>query len=120
MSEHPTATELEGLVRGDLSREQARSVVRHLLRGCESCIAQIAPYASMLIAGPAPARHAGHAARGARAAAAASPSVSAPRSGGRLVSPAAAPAVPAAASTPAPPEAAAEPDRTLLEHAYDR
>src|SRR5579864_7907046 len=49
MSEHPTAAELEGLVRGDLTRDQARLVVRHLLRGCESCVAFIAPYASMLI-----------------------------------------------------------------------
>src|SRR5258708_37390544 len=51
MSEHPTAAELEGLVRGDLTRDQARPVVRHLLRGCESCVAFIAPYASMLLDG---------------------------------------------------------------------
>jgi tetratricopeptide (TPR) repeat protein len=51
MREHPTAAELEGLVRGDLTREQARLVVRHLLRGCESCVAFIAPYASMLLDG---------------------------------------------------------------------
>jgi tetratricopeptide (TPR) repeat protein len=134
MSEHPTATELEGLVRGDLSREQARLVVRHLLRGCESCVAQIAPYASMLLAAPAAA---GHAEPDAQASPADSlgdsPGVAkvrrsavAPRSGRRLVSPGDAPAareaaaVPAPPSAPAPPEAVGEPDRTLLEHAYDR
>ena len=58
MSEHPTASELEGLVRGDLRRKQARLVARHLLRGCESCVAQIAPYASMVLAGPAARRRA--------------------------------------------------------------
>lgn len=139
MSEHPTATELEGLVRGDLSREKARLVVRHLLRGCESCVAQIAPYASMLLAGPVAAtRHAepdveASAAADARAdssgAAPAGGSASSPRSGRRLVSPAGAlpaskaseaPASPALPSPPAPPEAVAEPDQTLLEHAYDR
>lgn len=131
MSEHPTATELEGLVRGDLSREQARLVVRHLLRGCESCVAQIAPYASMLLAAPAAARHAEP---DAQASPAESPgeavpsrrSASAPRSGRRFVSPSGAPAARGAAAAPAPPspaappEAAGEPDRTLLEHAYDR
>ncbi len=60
MSEHPTASELEGLVRGDLSRKQARLVVRHLLRVCESCVAQIAPYASMLLTGPAATRRVEH------------------------------------------------------------
>src|SRR5260370_35004238 len=120
MSEHPTATELEGLVRGDLSREQARVVVRHLLRGCESCIAQIGPYASMMLAGPVAARHAEHDARATPAdpagdAAPASPSASAARSGRRPV------AAPAMTAAPAPPpEALAEPDQTLLEHAYDR
>jgi tetratricopeptide (TPR) repeat protein len=130
MSEHPTATELEGLVRGDLSREQARLVVRHLLRGCESCVAQIAPYASMLLAGPAAAGHAepdaqtspstSHADAPGDSAGAAPVrrSASSPRSGRRLVSPAA--AAPAPTSAPVPPAAVAEPDRTLLEHAYDR
>ncbi|HEV3077510.1 MAG TPA: tetratricopeptide repeat protein [Thermoanaerobaculia bacterium] len=140
MSEHPTATELEGLVRGDLSREQARLVVRHLLRGCESCVAQIAPYASMLLAAPAAATR--HAELDARASAASSladapgdapgaakvrRSASSPRSGRRIASPAGAPAAsegaaaaPALASAPVPSAALAEPDRTLLEHAYDR
>jgi tetratricopeptide (TPR) repeat protein len=139
MSEHPTATELEGLVRGDLSREQARLVVRHLLRGCESCVAQIAPYASMLLAARAAA---GHAEPDAQASPADAPdhspgdspgaakvrrSAAAPRSGRRFISPSGAPAAreaaaaaPALTSPPAPPEAVAEPDRTLLEHAYDR
>src|ERR1700732_116312 len=128
MNEHPTATELESLVRGDLSREQARLVVRHLLRGCESCVAQIAPYASMLLAAPAAARHAEPDARATPADApdhspgdspATSPgtakvrrSAAAPRSGRRFVSPSGAPAAreaaaaaPALTSPPAPPNA---------------
>jgi tetratricopeptide (TPR) repeat protein len=136
MSEHPTATELEGLVRGDLSREQARLVVRHLLRGCESCVAQIGPYASMLLAGPAvrqaePAAQASPASSLADApgdssgAAPVRRSASSPRSG-RVISPAGAPAAREGAAASAPPsspaqaEAVGEPDRTLLEHAYDR
>ncbi len=58
MSEHPTAAELEGLVRGDLDREEARSVVRHLLHGCEDCLARVAPYAGSLLDGINPAHEA--------------------------------------------------------------
>ncbi len=152
MSEHPTAAELEGLVRGDLTRDQARSVVRHLLRGCESCVAFIAPYASMLLDGSY---------RSGRSQPTRVPSLApvSPDLPGSLTSPAplaqlaptAAPAmatpVPAAASATinlavarkarstdkpaaaalagAPGPAGAqgsgeEPDRTLLENAYDR
>lgn len=37
MSDHPRHGDLEGLVYGDLSRERARSLVRHLLHGCAGC-----------------------------------------------------------------------------------
>src|ERR1700674_2506735 len=124
MSEHPTATELEGLVRGDLSRKQARLVVRHLLRGCESCVAKIAPYASMLLTGPAATRHVEHDAQATPADPAAD-AILASLSGAsaRFRRLGAAPDVapgPGAAAPSSPPEALAEPDRTLLEHAYDR
>src|SRR6202521_3966247 len=91
MTEHPTAAELESLVRGDLTRDQARLVVRHLLRGCESCVAQIAPYAALLLAGPATPRSAEHEARASTAAA--SPVASVP-----ALSPA--PTAPTAPSAP--------------------
>ncbi|HYL05346.1 MAG TPA: hypothetical protein VE075_04870 [Thermoanaerobaculia bacterium] len=153
MSEHPTASELEGLVRGDLTRDQARSVVRHLLRGCESCVALIAPYASMLLDGSdrsgrspaapvfAPAASAGDPGAAASAvsrfsrrgrpdgAAAASettagsPLLPVPAVG---ASSASSPQMAAAASSQAPQAPAGaqgsneEPDRTLVENAYDR
>jgi tetratricopeptide (TPR) repeat protein len=125
MSEHPTATELEGLVRGDLSRKQARLVVRHLLRGCESCVAQIAPYASMLLTGAGAARQVEHDAQATQAdpasdAILASLSGASARFRSGPVAATGAASGPGAAATPAPAEAAAEPDRTLLERAYDR
>jgi tetratricopeptide (TPR) repeat protein len=138
MSEHPTAAELEGLVRGDLSRDQARSVVRHLLRGCESCVAHIAPYASLLLAGPAAARHAEHAENYSQASPAppagdavpAGLSGSWPRTSRRAGSRLGVQGAPATPTTPSPaltfavspPQGVGgdEPDRSLLEHAYDR
>ena len=125
MSEHPTATELEGLVRGDLNRKQARLVIRHLLRGCESCVAHIAPYASMLLTGPAATRRAEHDAQATPAdpagdAILASFSGASARSRRHLVAASGAASGPGAAAPPPPPEALAEPDRTLLERAYDR
>jgi tetratricopeptide (TPR) repeat protein len=124
MSEHPTATELEGLVRGDLGRKQARLVVRHLLRGCESCVAQIAPYASMLLAGPAATRRVEHDAQ-ATPADPAGDAILASLSGAsarfrHVVASSGAASGPGAAAVSSSPEALAEPDRTLLEHAYDR
>jgi tetratricopeptide (TPR) repeat protein len=120
MSDHPTAAELDGLVRGELTREQARSVVRHLLRGCESCVAMIAPYASVLLDGSAHSRPLRPSARSARSAqssrsnqadsvrASAEPARSeqAVRRAGR--------------GDPAPDREAAQPDLTLLDNAYDR
>ena len=34
---HPAKEDLQRLMAGRLSREEARAVVRHLLRGCSSC-----------------------------------------------------------------------------------
>jgi tetratricopeptide (TPR) repeat protein len=145
MSEHPTAAELEGLVRGDLTRDQARWVVRHLLHGCESCRAQIAPYAAQLLAGPAVPRAAEHEAQPSTATASSAPAVSVPspaaptadaagdavaaglagrlpRAGRRFASGSG--ARPASGASGAAGtshlDAAGEPDRGLLEHAYDR
>jgi tetratricopeptide (TPR) repeat protein len=142
MSEHPTPAELEGLVRGDLTREQARSVVRHLLHGCETCVAAIAPYAFMLLdaaglgrVGGQPAHDSGHPAPPAAPAAGdhhAVASLTALRSGrpGPGPGPVDGAGAPASRRQPAPPAppariaprggTAGEPDRTLLESAYDR
>ena len=43
--------ELDGLVRGTLNRAQAKIVVRHLLRGCQSCQAAVTPQAEALLRG---------------------------------------------------------------------
>ncbi|HEY2292498.1 MAG TPA: hypothetical protein VGM86_17505 [Thermoanaerobaculia bacterium] len=36
-SVHPAESDLERFLRGELTRSEARTVVRHLLAGCESC-----------------------------------------------------------------------------------
>ncbi|MFL6259135.1 MAG: hypothetical protein ACJ76Y_05430 [Thermoanaerobaculia bacterium] len=41
---HPTPKELEGLLLGDLSAKQARTVIMHLLHGCEACKQVLLPY----------------------------------------------------------------------------
>jgi tetratricopeptide (TPR) repeat protein len=125
MSEHPTAAELESLVRGDLDREEARSVVRHLLHGCDDCLARIAPYAGSLLDGINPAREAR--AEGAadaaprprvRPAALLAQLFRAPRArrGGNPSRP----GIPATPANPADREPAGELDGTLLAVAYDR
>jgi hypothetical protein len=38
--EHPSTEDLEAFMAGRLSREEARGVVRHLLRGCALCSAE--------------------------------------------------------------------------------
>jgi hypothetical protein len=48
---HPKPEELEGLVRGTLDRARAKSVVRHFLRGCESCQAGMAPEVEAILGG---------------------------------------------------------------------
>jgi tetratricopeptide (TPR) repeat protein len=138
MSEHPTPAELEGLVRGDLTREQAKSVVRHLLHGCETCVAAIAPYASILLDAAGLGKVGGQAAHDSAPPASSAPParISAPnrsawrfsgRPGPVPVDVAGAPARRPQPAPPAPPgrlaphgNAAGEPDRTLLDGAYDR
>jgi tetratricopeptide (TPR) repeat protein len=106
MSEHPTPAELEGLVRGDLTRDQARAVVRHLLHGCETCVAAIAPYAAMLLDVSGLGRPGARAAQDPLPGAAASALPRPPAAPARRVSPHGG--------------TAGGPDRTLLESAYDR
>jgi len=36
---HPIPGSLEGFMRGDASRDEARAIVRHLLTGCPKCVA---------------------------------------------------------------------------------
>jgi hypothetical protein len=40
---HPAPARLSSFVRGDLSREDNRAVVRHLLTGCRECSAVLHP-----------------------------------------------------------------------------
>jgi tetratricopeptide (TPR) repeat protein len=101
MSEHPTASELQGLVHGELTRERAKAVVRHLLSGCDPCISQVAPYASILLDVVGLGRATGGAL----------PQRSASDAGAVRARP---------AGAARPPRAAAEPDETLLGNAYDR
>jgi tetratricopeptide (TPR) repeat protein len=48
VSEHPSPEELHGLWRGGISAGQARSVVRHLIRGCARCRGELVPYLGSL------------------------------------------------------------------------
>lgn len=48
MNEHPSPEELHGLWRGGISASQVRSVVRHLIRGCARCRAELKPYLGTL------------------------------------------------------------------------
>lgn len=49
MSDHPKHGDLEGLVYGDLSRERTRSLVRHLLHGCEGCGVELVRRGGLLL-----------------------------------------------------------------------
>jgi hypothetical protein len=40
---HPSPARLGSFVRGDLSREDNRAMVRHLLRGCRDCSSVLRP-----------------------------------------------------------------------------
>jgi hypothetical protein len=40
---HPSPARLGSFVRGDLSRQENRAMVRHLLRGCRDCSAMLRP-----------------------------------------------------------------------------
>lgn len=44
MNDHPTLAELEGFVWNRLPSDRVRDIVAHLVRGCESCHAALAPH----------------------------------------------------------------------------
>src|ERR1700681_1614461 len=46
---HPRTAELERLLLGDLSPSQVASVVAHLIHGCDSCRAKMAPLAPAIL-----------------------------------------------------------------------
>ena len=52
MSEHPTPSDLVAFAKGNLPPGPLKAVARHLLRGCRSCSALLAPFYGGL--GPAP------------------------------------------------------------------
>jgi tetratricopeptide (TPR) repeat protein len=52
LTDHPTPAELEGLVYNRISPERVRSVIAHLLLGCKSCRAAIAPFLAGLFGTP--------------------------------------------------------------------
>ena len=49
---HPTESELERFLRGELTRSETRAVVRHLLAGCEICRAVTRRVTGLPAAGP--------------------------------------------------------------------
>jgi hypothetical protein len=59
LTDHPTPTELDGLVRGTLSGASRRRLVRHLLRGCPRCSRLLAPVLAVTLAAPETAATAG-------------------------------------------------------------
>lgn len=44
VNDHPTVAELEGFVWNRLSTDRVRDIVAHLVRGCEPCLATVAPH----------------------------------------------------------------------------
>ncbi|HEY0558219.1 MAG TPA: hypothetical protein VGG20_28465, partial [Thermoanaerobaculia bacterium] len=52
MREHPTPAELEAFVEGSLPLGSIRTIARHLLRGCTSCNAVLAPHYLSLLPSP--------------------------------------------------------------------
>src|SRR5688572_26288623 len=48
VNDHPTLVELEGFLRGDLPARDSRSVVVHLLDGCNRCREVVSPYMGAL------------------------------------------------------------------------
>lgn len=48
MTDHPSQEELKAFVRGELDRGRARAVVRHALRGCETCSPELAEPLALL------------------------------------------------------------------------
>ena len=49
MSDHLTARQAEHFLRGELSGIQAQEVLRHLLKGCETCVEQLGPLLSLVL-----------------------------------------------------------------------
>lgn len=49
---HPSATELERFLLGEMEPRRAAPVIAHLLRGCDRCRQQMAPLASSMFSGP--------------------------------------------------------------------
>src|SRR5689334_4414271 len=49
---HPSATELERFLLGEMEPRRAAPVIAHLLRGCDRCRQQMSPLASSLFSGP--------------------------------------------------------------------
>lgn len=52
---HPSATELESFLLGEMGPRRAAPVIAHLLRGCTRCQQQMAPLASVMLAEASPA-----------------------------------------------------------------
>jgi tetratricopeptide (TPR) repeat protein len=50
VSDHPTRSELDALLRGDLPEERLPAVLRHLLGGCRPCRSSVFPRAAPLLA----------------------------------------------------------------------
>src|SRR3954452_12685915 len=45
---HPSASELESFLLGEMAPNQAAPVIAHLVRGCDDCREKMAPLASMV------------------------------------------------------------------------
>ncbi|HEX4962560.1 MAG TPA: hypothetical protein VF173_17120 [Thermoanaerobaculia bacterium] len=50
MSDHLTAGQAERFLRGELTRNKAKEVFRHLLKGCESCAERLGPLLPLVLA----------------------------------------------------------------------
>jgi hypothetical protein len=55
LSDHPSRAELRRFVRGELAADAAKTVVAHLVRQCEVCLAQLGPSLRALLDGAMPA-----------------------------------------------------------------
>jgi tetratricopeptide (TPR) repeat protein len=49
LSDHLTAGQAERFLRGELTRTQAKEVLRHLLKGCETCAGQLGPLLHLVL-----------------------------------------------------------------------
>ncbi|MFY9822720.1 MAG: hypothetical protein WAM82_15145 [Thermoanaerobaculia bacterium] len=50
MSDHLTAGQAERFLRGELTRAKAKEVLRHLLKGCETCAERLGPLLPLVLA----------------------------------------------------------------------